>query len=96
MDPACLNHCLTEEERLTFDQKGYFIISDALPPEMVQDLSEVTGRIDAQHRAENNVGPHERVNLLDFVGKDEIYLKLLDWPVTFPKVRTRACSSGAT
>ncbi len=26
------------------------------------------------------------LNLLDFVGKDELFLELLDWPKTFPKV----------
>jgi hypothetical protein len=32
------------------------------------------------------LGPYERLNLLDFVGKDELFLELLDWPQTFPKV----------
>ena len=86
MDPACLKHCLTEEERATFDRDGYFIVENVLPQEMVEALAEVTGRIDAQHRAEEKVGPHDRVNLLDFIGRDDLYLELLDWPVTFPKV----------
>jgi ectoine hydroxylase-related dioxygenase (phytanoyl-CoA dioxygenase family) len=86
MDPACLNYCLTEEERRTFEEKGFFIVEDVLPPPLVKDVEAVVDRIDAQHRAENNVGPHERVNLLDFIGKDEVFLDLLDWPKTFPKV----------
>lgn len=86
MDPACLNHCLTEEERATFDRDGYFVVENVLPRDMVEALGEVTGRIDARHRAEENIGPHERVNLLDFIGKDDLYLELLDWPATFPKV----------
>jgi len=32
------------------------------------------------------LSPHERLNLLDFVGTDEIFLELLDWPKTFPKI----------
>ncbi len=32
------------------------------------------------------VGPYDRLNLMDFVGKDEIFLELLDWYKTFPKV----------
>jgi hypothetical protein len=67
MDTACLSHCLTEEERLTFERVGYFIVKDALPPQVVEDLAAAVDRIDTRHRAENNVGPHERVNLLDFV-----------------------------
>jgi hypothetical protein len=86
MDPTCLKYCLTEEERRTFEEKGFFILEDVLPPQLVKDVEAVVDRIDARHRAENNVGPHERVNLLDFIGKDEVFLELLDWPKTFPKV----------
>ena len=32
------------------------------------------------------LSPHERLNLLDFVGTDEIFLELLDWPKACPKV----------
>jgi ectoine hydroxylase-related dioxygenase (phytanoyl-CoA dioxygenase family) len=86
MDPACLNYCLTEEERRTFDEKGYFIVEDVLPTQLVRDAEAVVDRIDALHRAENSVGPYDRVNLLDFIGKDEVFLEMLDWPKTFPKV----------
>lgn len=86
MDPTCLNYCLTEEERRTFEEKGFFIVEDVLPPQLVKDAEAVVDRIDARHRAENNVGPHDRVNLLDFIGKDEVFLELLDWPKTFSKV----------
>ena len=86
MDPTCLNYCLTEEERRTFDEKGFFIVEDVLPLQLVKDVEAVVDRIDARHRAENSVGPHDRVNLLDFIGKDEVFLELLDCPKTFPKV----------
>ncbi|MDP6039687.1 MAG: hypothetical protein QGG64_14145 [Candidatus Latescibacteria bacterium] len=29
-----LNHTLTEEGRLTFDQDGYFLVENALPSDM--------------------------------------------------------------
>ena len=85
----------------------FFIVEDALPPEMVENLVAVVDRLDAQYRApigaqdvgrtsssvinpnrppSKLMGPHERLNLSDFVGKDEIFLELLDWPKTFPKV----------
>jgi hypothetical protein len=109
MEAACLDYCLTEKERLEFDQNGFLVVEDALPPEIVEEISPVVDRLDAQYRAREGsdpdvfqgkptgtidpnrppdglLGPHDRLNLLDFVGKDEIFLELLDWPKTFPKV----------
>ena len=48
--------------------------------------SAVVDRLDAEYRPLRGKGPHERLNLLDFIGKDEMFLELLDWPRTFPKV----------
>jgi ectoine hydroxylase-related dioxygenase (phytanoyl-CoA dioxygenase family) len=86
MDTACLDYCLTDEERNAFEQDGFLIVEDALDPEMIDALTTVVERLDAEHRAENEVGAHDRMHLRDFVGKDEIFLELLDWPKTFPKV----------
>ena len=86
MDTACLEHCLTEEERVVFDKEGFLVVEDALPATLVDDLTGVVDRLGAHYRSEMGKGPHEALNLLDFVGKDEIFLQLLDWPRTFPKV----------
>ena len=86
MDAACLKHRLTERERLEFEENGFFVVEDVLPQQVVEDLIPVVDRIDAQYRAEQGVGPHDRVNRLDFIGEDDLFLELLDWPRTFPKV----------
>ena len=86
MDTACLDYCLTEEERLQLERNGFFTIKDALPPQMVEDLTVVVDRLDAQYRLEQGIGPHDRLNIMDFLGKDDLFLELLDWPTTFPKV----------
>jgi ectoine hydroxylase len=86
MHPSCLEYCLTEHERPAFERDGYFVIEDALPPSLVNQLVAVVDRLDAEHRPIRGKGPHELLNLLDFIGKDEIFLELLDWPQTFPKV----------
>ena len=107
MDAGWFDYCLSDDERLEFEENGFFIVEDALPPEMVENLIAVVDRLDAQYRApigaqdvgrtsssvinpnrppSKLMGPHERLNLSDFVGKDEIFLELLDWPKTFPKV----------
>ena len=46
----------------------------------------VPGTIDPNRPPAELVGPYDRLNLMDFVGKDEIFLELLDWYKTFPKV----------
>ncbi|MCI0561127.1 MAG: phytanoyl-CoA dioxygenase family protein, partial [Nitrososphaera sp.] len=43
-------------------------------------------RIDIEYRAKKGLGPHDPLNLLDFMGKDELFLELIDYPKTFPKV----------
>lgn len=86
MDVSCLNYCLMEKERQEFEENGFFVVEDAIPPTMVKDLEAVVDRIDAQHRVEKGLNPYERMNMIDFIGKDELFLELLDWPKTFPKV----------
>ncbi len=105
MDTTCFDYCLTEDEQREFEQNGFFIVENVLPPEMVKDLTTVVDRLDTQYRGTDVspdqkvhgtidpnrppvelIGPHDRLNLMDFVGKDEIFLELLDWHKTFPKV----------
>jgi Phytanoyl-CoA dioxygenase (PhyH) len=86
MDRACREYCLTEHERQEFDQNGYFVVDDVLPPALVEQLAAVVDRLDAEWRPKMGLGPHDRLNLLDFVGKDDLFAELLDWPRTFPKV----------
>ena len=86
MDTACLDYCLTEDERLDFERNGFLIVPDALTPQMTSDIEAVVDRIDAHHRTEAKMESHEWVHKLDFVGQDEVFLDLLDWHKTFPKV----------
>jgi hypothetical protein len=86
MDAECLNYCLTKKENQQFEQDGFFIVENALPSELVENLISAVDRLLRQHREKNGIAEHETVNMLDFVGKDELFLELLDWPKTFPKV----------
>jgi len=53
---------------------------------LVADLTAVTDRIIEDHRQTANLSPHSTINMLDFIGKDQVYLQLIDWHKTFPKV----------
>src|SRR5262249_17025208 len=80
MDTSCLEYCLTEAGREEFERNGYFVVEDVLPPKLIEELSAVVDRVDTEFRPKLGLGPHDRMNLLDFVGKDELFLELLDWP----------------
>ncbi len=86
MDSGCLEYCLTERERQAFEQDGFLVIEDALPQRLVEELTAVVDRLDAQYRPVLGRGPHEMLSLRDFIGKDDLFLELLDWPRAFPKV----------
>jgi|TARA_B110000196_G_scaffold272175_1_gene247988 ectoine hydroxylase len=86
VDKACLQHQLTDQEKATFERDGYLIVDNAIPQEMVEELTPISDRIDAQQRERLGLTPEARVNHYDFIGKDDAYLPLLDWHTTFPKV----------
>ena len=86
MDAACLNFLLTDTERDQFEQNGFFVVEDVLSPEMVVELTKLVDRVDTDYRNAMGLDPHEVLELIDFVGKDDLFVELLDWPRTFPKV----------
>ena len=86
MDPSCLDYRLTDEEQREFDERGFLIVKQALPADLVEALVAAVDRVDAIYRSKMELGSNDKLNLLDFIGKDDIFLELLDWPKTFPKV----------
>lgn len=86
MDPLCLEHCLTETEKQQFEDNGYFVVEDAIPQKLVEKLIVAFDRVGAEHLGKDELPPNASFNILDFVGRDEIFIELLDWHTTFPKV----------
>ncbi len=86
MEPSCLAHCLTEEERDQFDKQGYFIVENVLADDMVNALNRIADRIDEENRPKEGDGVYRVLNHFDIIGRDDLLLELLDWPKTFPKV----------
>ena len=86
MNPLCLEHCLTETEKQQFEDNGFFVVEDAIPQEMVDKLIAAVDRVGAEHLEKDELPSDARFNLLDFVGRDDSFIELLDWPTTFPKV----------
>ena len=86
MDAKCLEHVLTAEEQLEFERDGFFMVEDAIPNSLVDELIPVFDRIDREERLRLGHAPEVRVNHYDFIGKDDLFLELVDWHTTFPKV----------
>ncbi len=79
MDPACLGHRLTPGERGEFDERGCFVVRNALPPDLVARLEDEADRLDAENRPAGDTRP---INHIDCIGYDDAFLELLEWPKT--------------
>jgi ectoine hydroxylase len=85
MDSACLNYCLTEEERRSFQEQGYLIVPNALDRPTVDRLIAAVDRIDGRERTPSH-GPERLLSFTNFLPEDDAFVELIDWPRTFPKV----------
>ena len=87
MNATCLGDIASPKQN-TISSSGTAssVLEDVLPPSLVRDLTVAVDRLDAEFRPKKGLGPHDLLNLLDFIGKDDLFLELLDWPRTFPKV----------
>lgn len=84
MDPNCLAHQLTDEERQFFQENGYLIVEDALDEAATSRLISIVDRVEARERSDGNRG--QLLSVTNVVREDEALVDLLDWPATFPKV----------
>jgi ectoine hydroxylase-related dioxygenase (phytanoyl-CoA dioxygenase family) len=79
-------HLLSTEERKRFEEDGFFVVPDALPSEKVAALTAVADRRLDEYRTGPDITEWHILNLHDLVGRDDVFLDLIDWPTTFPKV----------
>lgn len=86
MDTACLDHVMTEAEKLFFEKEGYLFIENALTQDEVANVEDAMDRADMIYRPRMGLGPHDLLHVRDFAGKDPRFLELLTWKRTFPKV----------
>ena len=81
-----LRYCATQEQLDTFNNDGYLVVEDALPPEMIQRLTQVVDGIEDEERKRQDLDSHQILQKFRTVIEDDIFLQLLDWPKTFPLV----------
>ena len=93
LDERHLQHQITDEQRCALNADGYFIVEDALPLELVVELEK---RVDTIYNLHLNAeyDPHRKRQMTEhdnffypnFLGKDQLFINVLDWYKTFPKV----------
>jgi hypothetical protein len=86
MDASWLNHCITAEQMRRFNEEGYLVVEEALPPAMVERLTGVVDRIAGRERERRGLEAHEPVDKFRAIVEDDLFLELLDWPRMFPLV----------
>ncbi|MAV25192.1 MAG: hypothetical protein CMQ05_03615 [Gammaproteobacteria bacterium] len=86
MDESCLQFRLTDAERVQFDEEGFLVVRNVLSADDIASLTSAADQLDSEYRPKMELGPHQPLNLLDAIGKDDVFLPLLDWPRTFAKV----------
>lgn len=84
MNPSCLQHILTDQEREFFQANGYLIVNNAVDEATRVRLIEVLDRVDARERREEQQG--KLLSVTDIVREDQAMVDLIDNPRIFPKV----------
>ena len=86
IDSQCLDHALTSAEATRFETDGFLVVPNALDDATRLRLIEIIDRIDAVERKRLDLGVSGRLHHRDFLNEDPLFLDLLDWPTTFPKI----------
>jgi ectoine hydroxylase-related dioxygenase (phytanoyl-CoA dioxygenase family) len=86
VDEVVLRHLLTDDEHAAIERDGYLMVRGALDASTVEGVLTVAAREDSRYRQQVGVGPHHVLNLHDLVGRDRLWLELVDLPTTFAKV----------
>ena len=86
---------LTEEQRCQWKEEGYLVLKGVLSAEEIKNLTAVIDQMDEEHRKQlrsensqngSDVKPSAGLNKLNVIGENEIFIGLMDHPVTFPVV----------
>ena len=86
MDPSCLAHRLTDEERKTFDEIGVLQIEDALSPEQVAALTAATDSLHKERLASGQAAVDKAMFVPNFIPEDDMFASLVDYDRILPKV----------
>jgi ectoine hydroxylase-related dioxygenase (phytanoyl-CoA dioxygenase family) len=80
------DHWLTEAERAAFERDGFLMVRNALDTETLSTLHALATEHDHAYRRDPGVTANHILNLHDLIGRDTLFLDLVDRAETFPKV----------
>ena len=86
IDSRCLPHVLTDDEAARFETDGFLVVPNAFDEETRHRLIDLVDRIDEVEREQQSLGLTGRLHHRDFLNENPLFLELLDWPTTFPKI----------
>lgn len=86
MDIKCLDYLLTNAEYETFERDGFLVVKDVLSCSMVERFNGVVDDIVKNFDSMSNQVLSNVIAYPDFIGKDCVFLDLLDWYKVFPKI----------
>ena len=86
MNPSCLNFALTDQERAAFERDGLLLLENALSPAQVESLTRAADRLVGGAQKQHAIDPEKRLDIRDLLWRDPLFLDLVDWPTTLPKV----------
>jgi ectoine hydroxylase len=84
MNPACLTHRLTPDERAFFNSNGYLVVDNVLDAAASARLLAAVDRIDARERTADL--KNKLMSIPNIIHVDPAFVDLVDLPTTFPKV----------
>ena len=86
---------LTEEQKCQWKEDGYLVLKGVLSDEEIKNVTTVVDQMDEEHREqlhsegvqnESDAKPYTGLNKLNIIENSDIFVELMDHPVTFPVV----------
>lgn len=86
---------LTEEQKYQWKEEGYLVLKGVLSAEEIKSLTVVIDQMDEENRKQlrsedpqngSDVKPYAELNKLNIIEDNDIFIELMDHPVTFPVV----------
>ena len=77
---------VADDLRRRFERDGMVVVPEAVSPELLKRLLAAHDRIYRDERAAGRLANDGSLHLLGFLGRDDVYVELLDLPTTFPLV----------
>ncbi len=77
---------LTDDQKRQWTEDGYLLLKGVLSPHEVKNLAAAVDKMYAEHLKQPDAKPEAGLNRLNIVEANNIFVKLIAYPVTFPVV----------